>query len=244
MRDDIQPTDWFSGLDFATDVYSGVGTDIRSTRQAGASPEADLLDRQTVPADPATYHRRLLEVFGEREEQVAARLASNVQLQALLKAWKPGPGRYPRQQAETIFKLLSDAMGEVFGFRPAPLSWSPGLPADNAIGLFLRGAGWEKVILSIRLLDAPSRTFVETALHEQVHRLQHALTTQLNDPTRPLDPFERGLVLYWLRQEPERQKGYAAAARQSNPAVAKERYRALAVEYHAYSTSERIAGSF
>lgn len=242
MQDDIQPTDWFSGLDFATDVYSGVGTDIRSTRRAGASPEADLLDRRTVPADPATYHRRLLEVFGAREEQVAARMVANPQFQALLKTWKRQTGRFPRQQAETVFLLASEAMGDVFGFRPAPLSWSPGLPADNAIGLFLRGAGWEKVILSIRLLEAPAKTFVETVLHEQVHRLQHALTSQLNDPTRSLEPMERGLVLYWLRQEPERQKGYAAAARQSNPAVAKERYRALAVEYHAYSTSERIAG--
>jgi len=238
MTDDIQPTDWFAGLDFATDVYDGRKGTVRATRTAGAAPEADLLDRETVPTDDATYRQRLIEVFGARDDEVARRLAAHPDFRSLswdARGLKPG--------AERLFAIASEIMGDVFGFTPAPLAWSPGYPADNAIGLFLNGPGWEKVVLSIRLLQCPFRMYLETVLHEQTHRLQHALTCQLNTPLRPLPPLERGLVLYWLRHEPERKKGYAAAARERDPRRRLALYRSLPVEHHAYSASERIAGS-
>ena len=238
MPDDIGPNDWFSGLDFATDVYTARdGADVRGTRRAGASPEADMLDRRTVPADDAAYRRQLGAVFGPREDLVIGRLAAHAEIQRLVRGWKD---RGAKPEAERLFGLISGVVGDVLGFTPAPLSWSPGLPADNAIGLFLRGAGWERVVLSIRLLQGPPRAFLETVVHEQTHRLQHALTSQLNTPMRPLDPLERGLVLYWLRKEPDRKRDYARSNAERDPRAGMQLYRAIPIEHHAYSSAERV----
>jgi len=235
MQDQIRPDDWFAGLDFGTDVYAARdGGTVRNTRAGGASPEADLLDRQTVPADDAAYRARLTEVFGPREARLADRLAHDAEAQRLA-ARLAGD----RSAGERLHARVSAAMGEVFGFAPAPLSWSAGLPADNAIGLFLRGAGWERVVISLRLLDRPA-LFVDTIVHEQTHRLQHALTCRLNTPQVPLDPLERGLVLYWLRKEPDRKRDYARAARTRDPRMRMALYQAIPIEFHAYGAASRL----
>lgn len=243
MPEHIQPDDWFAGLDFATDVYTGKdGAAVRNARHAGASPEADLLDRRTVPATDDAYRRQLEAVFGPREDLVIGRLASHAEAQRLVRTWS---GRGARGQGERLFEIMSGAVGDVFGFTPAPLSWSPGLPADNAIGLFLRGAGWERVVLSIRLLHGPPLAFLDTVIHEQTHRLQHALTSQLNTPMRPLEPLERGLVLYWLRKEPDRKRDYARAQAERDSRRRMQIYRAIPIEHHAYTTAERtVRGAF
>jgi hypothetical protein len=238
MPDDIQPTDWFAGLDFATDTFTGAdGASVRSTRRAGAAPEADLLDRQTVPQSDEAYHRQLAAVFEPRETAVRDRLAASAELGSLLGGWS---GRGSQRTGDRIFTLVSEAMGEAFGFDPAPLAWSRGLPADNAIGLFLRGAGWEKVVISALLLNRPVREFLDTVVHEQTHRLQHALTCRLNTPRIPLDPQVRGLVLYWLRKEPDRKRDYQVAARMRDPGQRLAFYRKIPIEYHAYGAAERL----
>lgn len=237
----MRPDDWFAGLDFATDVYSGRGgATVRNTRRGGASPEADLLDRGTVPDSDDAYRRQLAAVFGPREDRVIRRLLACDEAQRLACAWK---GRGTKPQGERLFGLLSEAMGEAFGFAPAPLSWSPGLPADNAVGLFLRGAGWERVVLSMRLLAGPPLAFLDAVIHEQTHRLQHALTCQLIRSERPLDPLERGLVLYWLRKEPERKRDYARSGAERDPRRRMEIYRAIPIEHHAYATAEKIVAA-
>ncbi|MBM3274041.1 MAG: hypothetical protein FJZ00_02725 [Candidatus Sericytochromatia bacterium] len=238
MPDEIQPTDWFAGLDFATDTFTGAdGASVRSTRRAGAAPEADLLDRQTVPQSEAAYRRQLSDVFGSGEAAVTADLGASPELAGLLKSW---PARGSRQTGERIFTLVSEGMGRAFGFTPAHLAWSRGLPADNAIGLFLRGAGWEKVVISALLLNRPVREFLDTVVHEQTHRLQHALTCRLNTPQIPLDPQVRGLVLYWLRKEPDRKRDYQAAARIRDPRERLAFYRSIPIEFHAYGAAERL----
>ncbi len=234
MEDEIRPTDWFAGLDFGTDVYEATdGGSVRNTRAAGASPEADQLDRQTVPADDAAYRAQLATVFGTREAILCKRLRENVDARRLARTLDGTAA------AERLFGVLSRALGELFGFEPAPVIWTPGLPADNAIGLFLRGRGWERVVLSLRLLERPAE-FVDTVIHEQTHRLQHALTCRLNTPQIPLHPLERGLVLYWLRKEPERERDYARSARERDSRRRMALYRAIPIEHHAYSMAERV----
>lgn len=217
------------------------GVDLHSdTLHFSRRPGAPLLVSPGVPDDFEAYKRALLEAFGPLDEALIERLFKEKLLVSAYRSWSPGDPNGNRLLAERSFEIVSRAMGEIYAFKPSPLAFG-NLYRDNAIGLFLYGKGWEKVVLSKKLLTRSYRSVLETMVHEQLHRLQHSLICRLNQTmTAPLPENLHPLVLFWLRDEPNRQAGYQAAAR--NPREARAILRGIAVEYQAYERSEYVLG--
>lgn len=212
------------GVDLQTDTF----------RFSGSRP----VSGPAVPDDFEEYKTKLLRHFAPLDEALVERLFGEKLLVSAYKGWNPKDPRSNLLIAQRSFDILARAMGDTYRFAPATLAFGATY-RDNAVGLFLYGKGWEKVVLSKVLLTRPFTSLLEVMVHEQIHRLQHSLICRLNQVLEnPLPKEVHSLVLYWLRDEPNRVKGYEEARRR--PREARAILRRIAIEYHAYERSEYV----
>ncbi len=237
------PDRYVHSRDQRDDAYNPLdGVDLHSdTLSFSSRQRKNILVPPGVPEDFESYKRLLHRAFDSLDDILVERLFAEKLLVSASRSWNLRDPQGNYLIAGKSFEILSKAMGETYFFKPSSLAFGK-LYRDNAIGLFLYGKGWEKVVLSKSLLSRPFKSLLETVVHEQIHRLQHSLTCRLNQAmTDPLPKNLHSLVLYWLRDEPNRKTGYLSAAR-SSPEESKRILRSLAMEYHAYERSEYVIG--
>ena len=180
-----------------------------------------------------TEYRALLHATFDREKRRLAEAASaDPALLLVCRRWRPGEPAHNRRLLEAAFERLSAMMGGIYRFRPASLGHDPAMR-----GHFGRYDYSGVVLVSACLLNEPVGEVVDTLIHEQIHRLQHAMTEALAVPgRRALSPAEVCLARYWEREEPLAQTFYTRALGPEDV----EAYRRLGKEYHAFDTAEDV----
>jgi hypothetical protein len=132
------------------------------------------------------------------------------------------------------------ALGEAYGFRPAPVSFDTAMTAGFN-GLYDHKAF--KVYLPESLLRGSFAAFVEILVHEQMHCLQEGMIGRLYlNKGQPLIHEERAVATYWMNERPKYRSAMANGSEMSPET--RRRYNAIGQEYHSITTGKHIAERF
>lgn len=145
------------------------------------------------PPSLQAFKALMQQVYDPSLELLAARVLDDTALFGALDTWRPRQGEQNLALLRIVFDRLSAAMGDAFGFVPAPLGR---VDHDRKRGGFYDPKVKRIFIAASHLTNTPGR-LVNTVAHEQAHHLQHLLIERLLYAPQKLSPAERSLALFF-----------------------------------------------
>lgn len=202
----------------------------------GASPlaEGELI------RSPEQFRATLSHLFDGKRDAAVDAMRDEAILRASREVWDPRKPETNRRIAYEFMRYFMPALGEAYGFKPAPVEFNTAMAAGFN-GLYDHKA--YKVYLPEGLLQGPFATFVEILVHEQMHCLQESMIGRLYlNKGQPLSHEERAIATYWMNERPKYRSAMANGS-QMSPETRK-RYNAIGQEYHAITTGKHVSERF
>lgn len=201
---------------------------------ASPVPEGQLI------RTPEQFRQTLSYLFDPKRDQAIADMEREAILRASREVWDPRKPEINRRIAYEFMRYFMPALGEAYGFKPAPVEFNTAMTAGFG-GLYDHKA--YKVYLPESLLQGTFATFVEILVHEQMHCLQEGMIGRLYlNKGQPLTHAERAIATYWMNERPKYRSAMANGS-QMSPETRK-RYNQIGQEYHSITTGKYVAERF
>ncbi|HBN07991.1 MAG TPA: hypothetical protein DD435_04860 [Cyanobacteria bacterium UBA8530] len=191
-----------------------------------------------IPKSPEEYRELLARTYDPKKRDLALAILEQPSLRMAISLWDARKAVNNRNLASEINRFVSALMGKVYDFNPAVAQFR-----DLPPGLLGQQDSYNnKIFLSPRLCGGRAREFLETLIHEQIHRLQAELMFRLSlsKKGKAMSLDERALAMYWKSEEPKYRSVLASGWDFKGDTL--QRYRDLAQEYHAFETGDFVAG--
>ena len=203
---------------------------------AGAAP---LAEGQLIRS-PEQYRETLSYLFDPKRDAAVTTMEREAILRATREVWDPRKPETNRRIAYEFMRYFMPALGEAYGFKPAPVEFNTAMAAGFN-GLYDHKA--YKVYLPETLLRGSFATFVDILVHEQMHCLQEGMIGRLYlNKGQPLSHEERAVATYWMNERPKYRSAMANGS-QMSPETRK-RYNAIGQEYHSITTGRHVSERF
>lgn len=194
-----------------------------------------------LPRSFEEYRDLLARTYDPMKRDLALKILEQPALRMALSMWdgRQLTNQHNKNLANEIIRFVSLLMGKVYDFNPAGV-----IIRDLPSGLLgQQDSQANRVYLSPVLLRGRAREFLDTIVHEQIHRLQAELMFRLNlsKKGKVLTPEERALAMYWKMEEPKYRSVTANGWELKGDAM--KRYRELGQEYHAFETANWVAAT-
>lgn len=236
--------DWMSELLFEQTTMKGISSPSEEIRSSYSDPgfsQTELVSGFTgmkIPKSVDEYKALLAKTFDPKKRELAFVILEQPALRMALSMWDARHPQKNRNLAAEIVRFVSTLMGKVYGFVPAGVIFKelpPGLRGQQ-------DSYANRVYLSPNLLMLSSRDFLDTVVHEQIHRLQAEMMGRLvlSKGGKPLTLDERALAMYWKAEEPKYRSVLSAGWDMKGDTL--KRYRELGQEYHAYDSGLFVSG--
>jgi len=227
----------------------GGGSESLATQAdpSGGFTRAQLLGALSSPVaegqlirSPEQFRQTLAFLFDPKRDAAIATMEREAVLRATREVWDPKKPETNRRIATEFMRYFVPALGEAYGFQPAPVTFNTAMTAGFN-GLYDPKAF--KVYLPEALLAGSFATFVEILVHEQMHCLQEGLIGRLYlNKGRPLIHEERAVATYWMNERPKYRSAMANGSEMSRET--RKRYNAIGQEYHSIATGKHISERF
>ncbi len=206
----------------------------------GAEPTGAVLAEGQLIRTPEQFRATLSRLFDPKRDAAIADMEREAILRASREVWDPRKPETNRRIAYEFMRYFVPALGEAYGFKPAPVEFNTAMAAGFN-GLYDHKA--YKVYLPEGLLQGSFATFVEILVHEQMHCLQEGMIGRLYlNKGQPLLHEERAVATYWMNERPKYRSAMANGS-QMSPETRK-RYNAIGQEYHSITTGKHISERF
>ncbi|MNK69497.1 hypothetical protein D3C87_888870 [compost metagenome] len=211
----------------------------RAQLLGGGSGPAPLAEGQLIRT-PEQFRETLSYLFDPKRDAAVGNMEREAILRASREVWDPRKPETNRRIAYEFMRYFMPALGEAYGFKPAPVEFNTAMSAGFN-GLYDHKA--YKIYLPETLLQGPYATFVEILVHEQMHCLQEGMISRLYlNKGQPLSHEERAIATYWMNERPKYRSAMANGS-QMSPETRK-RYNAIGQEYHSITTGKHISERF
>jgi hypothetical protein len=206
----------------------------------GAAPAGAPLAEGQLIRTPEQFRETLGYLFDPKRDAAIATMEREAILRASREVWDPRKPETNRRIAYEFMRYFVPALGEAYGFKPAPVEFNTAMAAGYN-GLYDHKA--YKVYLPEGLLQGSFATFVEILVHEQMHCLQEGMIGRLYlNKGQPLSHEERAIATYWMNERPKYRSAMANGS-QMSPETRK-RYNAIGQEYHSITTGKHVSERF
>ena len=206
---------------------------------AGLAGGAPVAEGQLI-RNPEQFRQTLSYLFDPKRDAAVTTMEREAILRASREVWDPRKPETNRRIAYEFMRYFVPALGEAYGFKPAPVEFNTAMAAGFN-GLYDHKA--YKVYLPEALLQGTFATFVEILVHEQMHCLQEGMIGRLYlNKGQPLTHEERAIATYWMNERPKYRSAMANGS-QMSPETRK-RYNAIGQEYHSITTGKHVAERF
>lgn len=195
-------------------------------------------DPRQVAANFDAYKLQVDRWHDPARRRLAAVIAAEPYVRAAFHAWPDADATGKRNLIAEVFPRVSETMGRVLRFRPAPLG--QGVPLLHCSAYY--DERHKTVVLADGLLRDDFCAVLSTIVHEQVHKLQHEMYLRTHWPSsHPLTLEERAVVYYWVREEPRYRQMAAAGIAATLVGEGQATYRRIGREHHAYFVGDYVA---
>lgn len=219
---------------------SGGFTRAQLTGEAGSPMGAGPVAEGQLIRSPEQFRQTLSYLFDPKRDAAIAVMEREAILRASREVWDPKKPETNRRIATEFMRYFVPALGEAYGFQPAPVAFDTAMTAGYN-GLYDHKAF--KVYLPESLLRGSFAAFVEILVHEQMHCLQEGMIGRLYlNKGQPLIHEERAVATYWLNERPKYRSAMANGSDMSPET--RRRYNAIGQEYHSITTGKHIAERF
>lgn len=235
--------DWMSELLFEQTLSGSItpGEEIQPSRTDPGFSQAELVSGFTglkIPTSFEEYKALLAKTYDPKKRELAFIILEQPALRMALSLWDARHPQKNRNLAAELVRFVSTLMGKVYGFVPAAALFKdlpPGLRGQQ-------DSYANRIYLSPNLLRLSARDFLDTVIHEQIHRLQAELIGRLvlSKGGKPLTLDERALAMYWKAEEPKYRSILSAGWELKGDTM--KRYQELGQEYHSFDTGTFVSG--
>lgn len=206
----------------------------------GAGPVGSPVAEGQLIRTPEQFRQTLSYLFDPKRDAAIALMEREAILRASREVWDPRKPETNRRIATEFMRYFVPALGEAYGFKPAPVEFNTAMTAGFN-GLYDHKA--YKVYLPEALLRGSFATFVEILVHEQMHCLQEGMIGRLYlNKGQPLMHEERAVATYWMNERPKYRSAMANGSEMSPET--RKRYNAIGQEYHSITTGKHISERF
>lgn len=227
------------GSEGATADPTGGFTRAQLLGASGGVMASPVAEGQLIRS-PEQFRQTLGYLFDPRRDQAIETMEREAILKAVREVWDPRKPDTNRRIAYEFMRYFVPALGEAYGFRPAPVEFNSRLCAGFS-GMYDHKAF--KVYLPEELLRGTFKAFVEILVHEQMHCLQEGMIGRLYlNKGEPLKHEERAIATYWMNERPKYRSAMANGSDMSPET--KKRYNEIGQEYHAITTGKHVSERF